>query len=135
MLVWYKCQCPCLSVALGSTSVVESRFSWHTIRTSIRTPYKWYKTSFKMGLDYVLKGPSDYLQKVKRHRGVTQKNPFRWFEITVFSFGVFWIFLQPFFDFKTKASSFLFLLKGCMLSRFFFLRLAKKQLTQPFFQE
>ena len=88
--------------------------------TSIRTPYKWYKTSFKMGLDYVLKGPSDYLQKVKRHRGVTQKNPFRWFEITVFSFGVFWIFLQPFFDFKTKTSSLLFLQKGCMLSRFFF---------------
>ena len=34
-----------------------------------------------MGLDYVLKGPSDYLQKVKRRCGVTQKKPFSWFEI------------------------------------------------------
>ena len=57
--------------------------------TYIRTPYECCKTSFKMGLDYVLKGPSDYRQKVKRHCGVTQKQPFSRFEITGFVFGFF----------------------------------------------
>ena len=70
-----------------------------------------------MGLDYVLKGPSDYLQKVKRHCGVTQKNPFSWFEIVGL---VLRIFVQPFFHFKTKALSLLFLLEGFMLFRGFF---------------
>ena len=91
--------------------------SKHLGLTCIRTPFQSYKTSFKMGLDYVLKGPSDYLQKVKRHCGVTQKNPFSWFEIVGL---VLRIFVQPFFHFKTKASSLLFLLEGSMLLRLFF---------------
>ena len=68
-----------------------------------------------MGLEYVLKGPSDYLQRAKRHRGVTQKNPFSWFEIVGL---VLRIFVQPFFHFKTKASSLLLLLEGSLLFRF-----------------
>ena len=84
-----------------------------------------------MGLDYVLKGPSDYLQKVKKHCGVTQKKLSSRFEIAGF---VFRIFLQPFFDFKTKTSSLLFLQKGCMLSRFFS-KIGKLAARATFFRE
>ena len=47
-----------------------------------------------MGLDYVLKGPSDYLQKVKRRCGVTQKTPFSRFEIVGSFLRIFSTFLS-----------------------------------------
>ena len=68
--------------------------------TSIRTSYKCYKTSFKMGLDYVLKEPSYYPLEVKRRCGVTQKKPFRRFEIVCL---VFRIFLRIFFSYQNKS--------------------------------
>ena len=84
--------------------------------TTIRSSRKCYKTSFRLDLRYVLKDPSYYLLKVKRRCGVTQKKAFAWFEIVGLAFR---IFCQPFLHFKTKASSLLFLLEGCMHPSFF----------------
>ena len=58
--------------------------------TCIRTPFQSYKTSFKMGLDYVLKGPTKNPYKLKGHWGVTQKPPFSWFAIVGLVFRIFY---------------------------------------------
>ena len=59
-----------------------------------------------MGLDYVLKGPSDYLQKVKRRCGVTQKKPFSRFETSVLFLRIFSTFLS--LQNKNISKSFIF---------------------------
>ena len=62
-----------------------------------------------MGLDYVLKGPSDYLQKVKRHCGVTQKSPFSRFEIVGLGLVVLSGFFFTFLSVQNKSiMSFIF---------------------------
>ena len=100
---------------------------WSSDFTTIRTPFQSCKTSFTMGLDYVLKGPSDYLQKVKRRCGVTQKKPFSWFEIVGFFLRIFSTFLSlQNKSIKSSRVSLLSLLEGCMLSKLYY----KKRITR-----
>ena len=82
-----------------------------------------------MGLYYVLKEPSYYPLEVKRRCGVTQKKPFRRFEIVCL---VFRIFLQILFSYQNKSIK-SFIVTGRLHALTFFVRLAQKQLVQPLF--
>ena len=97
--------------------------------TYLRTSYQSDKTSFKPGLEYVLKGPTKNPYKLKGHWGVTQKPPFSWFAIVGLVFRIFYN-LSFISKQKSQVLYFHWKLNAC---KGFLKRATKKQLLQPHF--